>query len=220
MAFKVQELLASLNKTGVAPASHFEVQINNPASNADKEMMFRADSAELPGRTMSTSEYRGTTGPIRKIAYASTYTDTTIGFLCSADLREKKYFEEWQDIIMNHKSTDSFSSDSLGDAFGVGYYDDYAKLQTVEIRQYDETGRKRSTHKLVEAYPIGIAPIAVAWNSTDFIRLNVTFALREYKVDFTPGAANPDAKPAGPSISGSIKVGGVSIGGNIGLPRP
>ena len=93
MAFKVQELLASLNKTGVAPASHFEVQINNPASNADKEMMFRADSAELPGRTMSTSEYRGTTGPIRKIAYASTYTDTTIGFLCSSDLREKKYFE-------------------------------------------------------------------------------------------------------------------------------
>ena len=145
MAFKVQELLASLNKTGVAPASHFEVQINNPASNADKEMMFRADSAELPGRTMSTSEYRGTTGPIRKIAYASTYRDTTIGFLCSADLREKKYFEEWQDIIMNHKSTDSFSSDSLGDAFGVGYYDDYAKLQTVEIRQYDETKSKFST---------------------------------------------------------------------------
>ena len=87
MSFKPSELLATLNKNGVAKSSNFEVQITGPGSTGEEnDLMFRADSCELPGRTISTSEYR-IYGPIRKIAYASTYTDTSIGFLCSADLR-------------------------------------------------------------------------------------------------------------------------------------
>ena len=73
MSFKPDELLATLNKQGVAKASHFEVQIDNPAAFVaeDRAIMFRADTAELPGRTISTSEFRATTGPISKIEYAS-----------------------------------------------------------------------------------------------------------------------------------------------------
>ena len=91
MSFKPDELLATLNKNGVAKSSHFEVQITGPGTTEEEnDLMFRADACELPGRTISTSEYR-IYGPIRKIAYASTYTDTTIGFLCSADLKAVSY---------------------------------------------------------------------------------------------------------------------------------
>ena len=216
MSFKPSELLATLNKNGVAKSSHFEVQITGPGKTGEEnDIMFRADACELPGRTISTSEYR-IYGPIRKIAYASTYTDTSIGFLCSADLREKRYFEEWQDIIMHHRATSGMSAKHTRGRYETGYYEDY--IRTIEIRQYDETGTKKSTHYLDEAYPIGIAPIALSWGNEELIRLQVTFAYHDYRADFTPGPPNPGAKLAGPSISGSIKVGDFTVGGNLPLP--
>ena len=216
MSFKPSELLATLNKNGVAKSSHFEVQITGPGTTGEEnDLMFRADACELPGRTISTSEYR-IYGPIRKIAYASTYTDTSIGFLCSADLREKRYFEEWQDIIMHHRATSGMSAKHTRGRYETGYYEDY--IRTIEIRQYDETGTKKSTHYLDEAYPIGIAPIALSWGNEELIRLQVTFAFHDYRADFTPGPPDPAAKPAGPSISGSINIGDFTVGGNIPLP--
>ena len=216
MSFKPSELLATLNKNGVAKSSNFEVQITGPGSTGEEnDLMFRADACELPGRTISTAEYR-IYGPIRKIAYASTYTDTTIGFLCSADLKEKRYFEEWQDIIMHHSATKGMSAKHTKGRYETGYYEDY--VRTIEIRQYDESGTKQSTHYLDEAYPIGIAPISMGWANSDLIRLQVTFAYHDYRADFTPGPPNPGAKLAGPSISGSIKVGDFTVGGNLPLP--
>ena len=216
MSFKPGELLATLNKNGVAKSSHFEVQITGPGTTGEEnDLMFRADACELPGRTISTSEYR-IYGPIRKVAYASTYTDTSIGFLCSEDLREKRYFEEWQDIIMHHRATSGMSAKHTKGRYETGYYEDY--VRTIEIRQYNVSGAKQSTHYLDEAYPIGIAPIALSWGNEELIRLQVTFAFHDYRADFTPGPPDPAAKPAGPSISGSINIGDFTVGGNIPLP--
>ncbi len=216
MSFKPSELLATLNKNGVAKSSHFEVQITGPGTTGEEnDLMFRADACELPGRTISTSEYR-IYGPIRKVAYASTYTDTSIGFLCSEDLREKRYFEEWQDIIMHHRATSGMSAKHTKGRYETGYYEDY--VRTIEIRQYNVSGAKQSTHYLDEAYPIGIAPIALSWGNEELIRLQVTFAFHDYRADFTPGPPDPAAKPAGPSISGSINIGDFTVGGNIPLP--
>ena len=216
MSFKPSELLATLNKNGVAKSSHFEVQITGPGTTGEEnDLMFRADACELPGRTISTAEYR-IYGPIRKIAYASTYTDTSIGFLCSEDLREKRYFEEWQDIIMHHRATSGMSAKHTKGRYETGYYEDY--VRTIEIRQYNVSGAKQSTHYLDEAYPIGIAPIALSWGNEELIRLQVTFAFHDYRADFTPGPPDPAAKPAGPSISGSINIGDFTVGGNIPLP--
>ena len=216
MSFKPSELLATLNKNGVAKSSHFEVQITGPGTTGEEnDLMFRADACELPGRTISTSEYR-IYGPIRKVAYASTYTDTSIGFLCSEDLREKRYFDEWQDIIMHHRATSGMSAKHTKGRYETGYYEDY--VRTIEIRQYNVSGAKQSTHYLDEAYPIGIAPIALSWGNEELIRLQVTFAFHDYRADFTPGPPDPAAKPAGPSISGSINIGDFTVGGNIPLP--
>ena len=216
MSFKPSELLETLNKNGVAKSSHFEVQITGPGTTGEEnDLMFRADACELPGRTISTSEYR-IYGPIRKVAYASTYTDTSIGFLCSEDLREKRYFEEWQDIIMHHRATSGMSAKHTKGRYETGYYEDY--VRTIEIRQYNVSGAKQSTHYLDEAYPIGIAPIALSWGNEELIRLQVTFAFHDYRADFTPGPPDPAAKPAGPSISGSINIGDFTVGGNIPLP--
>ena len=118
---------------------------------------------------------------------------------------------------MNHKSFAPESDHAKMGLHSVGYYDEYANRR-IEIRTFDEGGRRRSKHLFTEAYPIGIAPVALSWADESIIRLNVTFAYRDYRIDHGPGEANPDAKLAGPSVSGSIKIGNATIGGNLNLP--
>lgn len=230
MSFKTDEFLAALNKTGVAKSSNFMVKIHGKSdANIEREMQFRADTAELPGRTISTNEYR-IYGPIRKIAYTDTYTDTTIGILCSEDLMEKWYFEDWQQKIVYHqaKKTGSLPATVVTTPAGsaeqpaedevshhdIGYYDEY--VATVVVNQYDEVGSVRSAHTFNEAYPIGIAPIAVNWGNQDLIRLNVTFAFRDYTMNIFPPDTSNKPKP-NIGISGSVNIGGVNIGGNFSL---
>ena len=98
MPFNVQNFTASLSKTGVAHASHFEVQVTGPPSSGIEEnMMFRARTVDIPGRGIATTEYR-IYGPLRKIPYGAVYTDVGVTFLLSEDLQEKKYYLRLQMI--------------------------------------------------------------------------------------------------------------------------
>ena len=205
MPFKPDEFASNLNKRGVAKASNFEVKIIGGIDIAtERDMTFRAEAAELPGRTLSTNEYR-VYGPIRKIPYASTYTDTTVTILSSRDLAEKIYFEEWQNLIHNHKA------DANGGQYNLGYYDDYIK--PVIITTFDEMGGQTSEHTFNEAYPIGIAPIGLSWSSDELIKLQITFAYRDYSFNNDPIPA-PKPKP-NIGISGSVNIGGINVGGNF-----
>ena len=205
MPFKPDEFAANLNKRGVAKASNFEVKIIGGIDIAtERDMTFRAETAELPGRTLSTNEYR-IYGPIRKIPYASTYTDTSITILSSKDLAEKVYFEEWQNLIHNHKA------DDRGGQYNLGYYNDYIK--DVIITTFDESGGQTSEHTFNEAYPIGIAPIGLSWGSDELIKLQITFAYRDYSFNNDPIPA-PKPKP-NIGISGSVNIGGINVGGNF-----
>lgn len=205
MPFKPDEFASNLNKRGVAKASNFEVKIIGGIDIAtERDMTFRAETAELPGRTLSTNEYR-IYGPIRKIPYASTYTDTSVTILSSKDLAEKIYFEEWQNLIHNHKA------DASGGQYNLGYYNDYVK--SVVITTYDESGGQTSEHTFNEAYPIGIAPIGLSWGSDELIKLQITFAYRDYTINNDPIPA-PKPKP-NIGISGSVNIGGINVGGNF-----
>jgi len=205
MGFNPDEFTSNLNKRGVAKASHFQVRIHGPLDQGtERDMTFRADTAELPGRTLSTNEHR-IYGPIRKIPYASTYTDTSISILSSKDLGEKVYFEDWQNLIHNHRP------DSQGGQYNLGYYNDYVK--TVVIVTYDESGGQTSEHTFNEAYPIGIAPIGLSWASDELIKLQITFAYRDYSFNNDPIPA-PKPKP-NIGISGSLNIGGINVGGNF-----
>ena len=48
MPFNVQNFIATLNKTGVAHASHFEVQITGQISTgAEQNLMLRCDTVDI-----------------------------------------------------------------------------------------------------------------------------------------------------------------------------
>ena len=73
MPFNVNDLISSLNKTGVAHNSHYEVQITGPGeTSVEQSIMLRAESIDIPGRTTQIVESR-IYGPLRKIPYAGGY---------------------------------------------------------------------------------------------------------------------------------------------------
>lgn len=177
MSFNAQDIVASLNKSGVAKTSHFEVQITAPPGTStvdERDLMFRCDTTDLPGRTITSTEYR-IYGPIRKIPYGALYGDINLSFLLSEDLREKYYFDDWQNSIISHGAFGSSNG-----KYNVEYYDDI--VGTVTIRQFGAGGNLASVHTLQEAYPISIGPVSMSWGDDSVAKMTVTFAYRDYKV--------------------------------------
>jgi hypothetical protein len=220
MTFNVNNLLSSINKTGVAKTSHFEVQITGAGdASLEQGMMSRVDTCELPGRSLMTAEHKFSNyGPLNKVPYGGqTYTDATMSIIMSEDMREKEYFEVWQNKIVNTGAFESGSGQSdfygyVQSKFNTKYFDDY--LGTITIRQYGSAGNLRSIYTLNEAYPIIINPVSMSWATDEVAKLNVTFAYRNYKCVFQksgqPGLGFGFSFSLGPNgISGSARLPGI-----------
>ena len=231
MAFNVNSMVSSINKSGVASLAHYEVYINGFGdTDTERDLTYRADSVDIPGRSMSTVEHKFQNyGPVNKVAYGSVYGDVSVQFILSEDLREKEYFEIWQDKMVGTGAFNQTKSSS----FNPKYFDNYAG--TVEIRQYAPTGELRAIHTLDEAYPLVINPITMGWGEEGVARLGITFAYRHYKCIFTkqnqpeqgfgfsigigPGGISGSARiPGLGNIAGSTQLGSISanVGGRLG----
>ena len=215
MPFNVNDIVSSINTSGIAKASHFDIFIHGAGdAETERDMQYRADATELPGRGISTVEHSfNNYGPINKVAYGQTYGDISVSFLLSEDIREKEYFEIWQDQMVNtgaFNPSGNARTRAVNNSFNVRYFDNYAR--TIVIRQYGSTGELRSIHTLNEAYPIVINPIAMAWGEEAPLRMNVTFAYKNYTCVFNK--QNQSSK----GIGGSFKIDRDGISGSISIP--
>ena len=131
-------------------------------------MMFRCESADLPGRGFATSNQL-IYGPVRRIPYNSTYIDTTLVFQVSQNyMEEKRWFDEWQDAMQDP------------DSFDIGYYDDLIGNVTVYV--YNEQNVGLYSVSMEEAYPLTVTGISVGWGNRDeAMKLSVTMAYRKWK---------------------------------------
>lgn len=166
----IKKFIASFDK-GIAIASDFRVMIMPPASISDlmsaQQLMFRCESATLPGRTLATSDLR-IYGPTEKYPYQTTYDDITLTFICSGDMVEKTFFDGWLELI-NPSSKWNFE-----------YKESY--VTTIEINQLDRLGNIPYKIKLLDAYPVSINQLDLDWyNSEAYHKLSVTFAYTSWE---------------------------------------
>lgn len=206
MPFNVNSLVSSLNRTGVAHSSHFEVQVTGPGEiGVEESIMMRADTVDLPSRTAQVAEYR-VYGPIRKVPYGGVYTDVSCTIILSEDMREREYFELWHDKIMG---TGVFKTGGNG-KYNPSYYDEFTG--TVTIRQYGSAGNVSSIYTLNEAYPLSIAAVQMSWAGAEVAKQTIAFAYRDHKCVFN----RSDQGRAGASFGLSIGTGGIS--GSLNIP--
>jgi hypothetical protein len=179
MAFNVNEFKGSLS-SGIAKTSHFEVMFTPPSGigidfDISRQLTYRADSVEIPGRTALTIEHRfAENGPLSKIPYTQVFGDVTITFILSDGLGEKLFFESWMASMMDT------TPQGAGQSFNVKYFENYKS--DLDIRQFDSNGKLRNTIKLIDSYPIIMNGIQMGWNDDSIAKLSLQFALRYYEI--------------------------------------
>ena len=216
--FNSQNMISSLNKSGVAHSGHFTVQLQpKRILGGESDMIYRAESAELPGRSLATVDHRfDNYAPIARVVTGQTYTDVAVTFLLSEDLREKEYFEKWQESAVG---TGAFSAASAKTTNNVRYYEDYAG--TITLRQYGANGNLRSVHILENAYPLVLGGVQMNWADEGFARLTVSFSYQRYKVMFYRQDQARKGISAGfflgkGGFSGSVNIPGIGTFGKSG----
>ena len=131
-----------------------------------RNVSLRCDSITLPGRNLATIEDANLYGPTRQVVNRIDYAETVnCTFLADSELRERVFFETWQEKAFNRVSYD------------LGYYDDYTS--TVEIYLLDRQNKRRFGLKLNEAFPKTIGPTELSnASSNEIIRIPVEFSFR------------------------------------------
>jgi len=170
MAGNINDFKASF-KTDIARPSRFDVTIPVPMVlipyiTSARSFSLRCESAEMPGRTFATAEKKMGSAPVEKFPYQTTYNEATLTFIVSDDMKEKIFFDSWQELM--NPTTD----------FNFQYKANYAV--DVSINQYDVTNKLTYSAVLREAFPIAINQLDMDWTSDSYHKLAVVFAYKQW----------------------------------------
>jgi hypothetical protein len=168
----------------LARPSRFDVFIpappgsdSNPFNNGIIDMSllsFRCETAQLPGKHLSTVEQK-TYGPFEKFPFHASYGDVDMTFIVDGDMIEKVFFDYWIDYI-----------NSIGN-YDTAYKTDYCS--DITINQYDVTNKNTYAVTLVDAFPINVNQLDLDWSSDGHHKLTVTFA---YTYWYNPALQSSD----------------------------
>ena len=164
--FKVSLILAS---TGVSGA---DIDIMPGISSIKDTFEFRCEKAELPGRTVATTD-DSMSGTTLKLPYDMTYNDIQLSIICSTDMLERKFFEQWMDFIVKPGKL------SRPNAGTIAYYSDYAKGNKLKVWQLDDSGKSILAYTCHDVYPIAMTPMNATWEENNtYQRFGVTLSYR------------------------------------------
>ena len=195
MSFEINQFLSRISTHGAAKQNLFRVRVNPPLKIGNTERMpgvnsehlsFRIDNVDLPGRNIDTIDYSTDIGRMRQIPYNAGYLPVTTSIICSDDMREKLFFEDWQSLMVGeHAAVGTPGSNavdthpSAGSNWSVGYYDDY--IGNLVIETFDETGKAAYMCSLEECFPQQITNMSAGWASNDVHKVQVVWYYRYFR---------------------------------------
>ena len=103
MAGNISEFKASFRKDLARP-NKFDVNIPVPLTlipyvNNAKSLNYRCESANLPGRSLATTEQKIGSNPVEKYPYLTTFNDMQLTFMVDDDMSQKVFFDAWLNFI-------------------------------------------------------------------------------------------------------------------------
>lgn len=131
----------------------------------DRTLNLFCAGVTTPSRDIDTFTWKEY-GEVRHHGFNHVYQDLQLTYYCSSDLREKKYFEQWQDLIFN---------DTAG---AVAYYDDM--VSRVDVSQYDWQFRNRTaTYRYFEAWPSSVSGFQYDHENGEILKLLINMKFRK-----------------------------------------
>lgn len=193
----ISKFISQFDTTDLARPCNFKVTINpprvlgsfvNPANflndvdsiNTLRKIEFVCESAELPARTFSLVDQK-TYGPIEQYPIQNAFNKTTLNFICSDDMLEKKFMDQWMESICTSNPTGKYNGDILLEEGGVRFDFEYKVnyISEIHIDQYDLNGEISYRASLRDAFPVEVHSMPLNWgNTNDYHRVTATFAYR------------------------------------------
>lgn len=168
VAFNLPNGITSAGGTDNVDGVADSVKGGKPVSYARElgDIGFMCNQMSFPGRSFVTVDSRHIGTPF-KLPYSTSYSDVSFSFTLSSDLRERKYFEIWQQTMVNVAMN------------SMNFYKEY--VMPVHLMQLDKDGNVTYQVTLVEAYPIAIEDVNNSFASKDEIsQCTVTMAYRHW----------------------------------------
>lgn len=166
MAGSIAEFKASFRKE-IARPNKFDVNIPVPLTlipyvNNAKNLVYRCENANLPGRNFATVEQKIGSNPVEKYPYLTTFNDIDLTFIVDDDMNQRVFFDAWLNFINPQYN------------YNFRYKGDYATVIT--INQYDVTNQISYSINLYDAYPVSMNQLDLDWSSDGYHKLVVSFA--------------------------------------------
>jgi len=162
--------LTDLTNFNPVPVNRYIAKVYCPITSSinTQTLAMMVESAELPGKTITTSESR-LYGPIRKIPYNLGFIDTTFTFMCSdAFIVEKRFFDKWADHIVNPNT------------FDVEYHD--SLVGNINLQLLDNHNEVMYEVDYLEVFPINVSAMNLGFaQNNDYAKFSVTFSYRKWK---------------------------------------
>jgi hypothetical protein len=149
----------------IKPEGKYLKNLDSYSSVITRDLLYLCESTELPGRGLSSLDVRYY-GPKFKIPFQTEYEDVNMSFICRSDSQERRFFDDWMDIINPINSYD------------FNYKDDY--VASVDLFLMDELNEPSYHFTLLKAYPILVNPQPVTWADSEFLRLGITFTYHRW----------------------------------------
>lgn len=165
MSTEIELLKAKLSfGLGVAQTNRFDVVLPFPYFNFTDT--FLVESATLPGRTISTSEFANNRETLKN-PYTFIDGSVSMTFLLDNRYTVRKSFDKWMNDVIDVQS------------YKLGYKNDYAK--SISIKQQDKRLMTAYEVELLNAYPISISNVDLSNESENTIsKLTVEFSYDKY----------------------------------------
>ena len=185
---------------GVRP-NLFQVVINAPVVFGQMDLQFLGKATQIPGSNIANIDvaYRGR---MLKVPGDRTFEDWTVTILNDPEWQNRTAIEQWMNAITNHSQNSS--SINASDVYG-----------NATVTQLSRTGGVIRTYRIQDMYPTEAAAIELTMDADGAPEeFAVTFAVNNFTVDGS-GLDGSITNGVDISISGSINLGGVSIGVNV-----
>lgn len=203
MAGSITNFISSF-QNDLARPNRFDVNIPIPLTliqyrNISQRLTFRCENANLPGRTISTTDQK-IYNIVEKFPNQTTYQDMDMIFIVGGDMAEKQFFDAWLELI--NPTTN----------FNFKYKGDYST--SITVNQYDINNNLTYTIELIDAYPIAVNQLDLDWSNDGYHKLTVVFAYTYWKNNSLNNILQ-NALTAG--IGGGISqlTNGNGLGGNL-----
>ena len=136
-----------------------------------RQLSFLCDTATLPTKSLATFE-KSIYGPVKAMPYRMTFTEASMSFIMTDGMNEKKYFDAWQNKIVDEKSGN------------LGFFDDY--VCDINIKKFGrDAGSIGNTPTyevtLFDAWPSIVSEIQLSHSGgTEAMKLPVTFQFKKW----------------------------------------